>query len=140
MDLLDLKISFRENMVEDKELIFAGNNKFLNFVNGTSTIFKDEIYIKNNIDKLFDSLIKTIQNKQLEKYRIMKIFGQQFELVNRLDEIINNWIFIRGIIGKYRYSLKYNAKSFEMVISKFKLMYEQEQKFFVDLYLYLNKF
>lgn len=125
---------FFENLQKNKESIYISLENLKLFTEDFKQIVFDELLLKNNVEDLLNALNGIINNKNLERYSILKIFGSKLNSINLCESIINNWGFIRGIIGKYKISSQYNLKSFEKSIEKLIDIYDLECRWYDNLF------
>ncbi len=130
---------FSENLQENKKAINNGIEALKLFTADFKQIVLEESLLKNNIDDLLNTFNVIINNKNLERYCILKTFSSKLNSINLCESIINNWSFIRGIIGKYKLSSQYNLKSFEKSIEKLKEIYDLECRWYDSLFSSYNQ-
>lgn len=92
--------------------------EYLDYLNCNKEIFENNLKeFKNNIpefincitnydnlENVIDQLNNIIQEKNKEKYILITLFQDFKELNILVEKIINEWIIIRGIIAKMKYS------------------------------------
>jgi len=131
---------FVEKANEHKSFIFDSLNSIKIFTKDLIA-FCDE---RERLASLSDSQIRMFNRvmsaKIVETYALSCAFGERINIVlQRSDEIINNWNFARGVITKFKYSSVYNEKSFRNAFSKLEQIYDMEyenQKFlFKNIYV-----
>jgi len=125
---------FFENLQENRKAIYNGIENIKLFTGDYKKMVFDEMALKNNVDSLLDSLNRLVGNKNLERYYILKLLDSKLSSIELCNAIINDWNFIRSIIGKYQLTLKYNLKSFEKTIEKLIEIYELEYQWYDSLF------
>jgi hypothetical protein len=90
----------------------------------------EEPVLKNSVDTLINTITSVLDSKNIERYCILKFFGEMDINIKLCDSIIANWSFIRGIIIKYKYSKIYNRTHFEKSLNKLREIYELEHKWY----------
>ena len=126
--------AFYENLQENKKTLYNGIEDLKLFINDYRHIVFEESLLKKNVDDLLNAFNGIINNKNLERYCVLKIFNSNYNSINLCESIINSWSFIRGIIGKYKFSSQYNLKSFEKSIEKLNEIYDLECRWYDSLF------
>lgn len=126
--------------MKKKEIILNGLEYIKNFTEDFKHVTSDELSLSKNIDSLLSILNNVLKYKDIERYRILKIFGSQMpDMTNLLETIINILSFIRGVSGKFKYSSKYTQKSFCISADKLDLIYQLEYQYHEALFSFLNQ-
>lgn len=80
-------------------------NNLIEFKNNIPE-FMNHITYFDNLDYVIDQLNNIIEEKNKEKYILITLFNDFKEINILIEKIINEWIIIRGIIAKMKYSNK----------------------------------
>ncbi|MBD7913069.1 hypothetical protein [Clostridium cibarium] len=127
---------FRSNMLKNKELML-NNTEVLKHINSNlNEILAEESGIDKNINELLESFFFIIVIKKTEKYRIQKLFGDEFFLVDPLDKIIKEWEKIKIKIIKYNSIRNIKVKTMFNHINK---IYVLESYYNKELFNYIEK-
>lgn len=134
----DYKLIFTDNLKKYEDEISLSLNNIL--------LLKKELYTSagsTNFASYFSSLLSSLNDivnrKKIQKYSLQHIFDLTDSLVKNLDETINIWSIIRGIIGKYVLMSKFNVSTLEKAAAKLDSIYEAEQSFHHYLFDFIKK-
>ena len=128
------------NNILRKELeITQGLNNIKYYSESIKNIFFDISALNLNVDNLLDNLNKIVNYKNAQRYTLLKAFKPEPEIILLLESIISCWSFVRGIIGKYKFSGIYDVKSFSLSIEKIIRIYSLEQEYYDKLFSFYKK-
>lgn len=125
---------FIENIKLHKEAILNGLDNLNNFSNKVYEITQNETELLENIDTLINIFNLIINCKEIEMYKITKLFGKEHELFRLLTKNIENANLVRSAIARYKYSNIYKKEVIELTINKFKNNYDLENKYYKYLF------
>lgn len=103
----------------DQEFVFLNEN-----------LFREKIH--PNLELYLNSLNDIIHSKKIERERALLLCNTN-NISKTLDEIINMWSIIRGLLWKYKLTNNYIDKNFEVLIDKFKEIIHKERKYIKEL-------
>lgn len=129
---------FINTMLDKIDEIYNGLEHLKFFKEFFSRHCFDEKWLKENADLLIDSFSKLINIKNAERYRISKVFGCHPEIITLIESITSDLNVARGIIGKFKFSFKYNPKSIYNTLSKLTAIYEKEIEYYNKLFAFLK--
>lgn len=128
-----------KNMVHEKENEASyGLEQLTVFSKLFKDILLDENLFKSKIDDLINSFNTIINIKQVEIFKLSRLFGQQHKLAMLQQEITQYWILIRAIIAKYKFSNIYNRESLETVLDKINMIINDENLYKQELNHFLK--
>lgn len=87
-----------------------------------------------NVDQIMDSLNNLINDKNIERYRFLKVFGDNKSYISSLDTAISCWNTVRAIITKYKYTETISRKSIDNIKLKLAEVKQYEYSSYNILY------
>lgn len=134
--VLQYILTFADNMREKKDLIYER----LNSLKAFSENIKEAVSSKSMLDENGEGLLKwlnaIINAKLAERYKIVKLFGEDAD-TEEVDSIIDNWNNIRANVGRYIYAGIYKKNmcinSFNKLAQIKQLEYMHNDKLFLLL-------
>ncbi len=102
---------FSENMLKKKDTIFAGLETLKAFSEDFRHVVCCEPILIKNAEGILAGLNDLINAKQVERYRLNKLFGEGFGPLVLLDGIIDKWFSVRKVVAKYVFSSVYKEES-----------------------------
>jgi len=127
LDFESYKRTFVKNQKEKEKEVLSGLEKLRNFAKDFENIVLDEEALKGKVEDLTNSFNMIINAKQVEVYKIAKLLGEDHMLFKLQQEIVQNWMSIRAIVAKYKFSKIYKQNSFIPLFDKFNFILEDEQ-------------
>ncbi|MUG45276.1 hypothetical protein [Paenibacillus woosongensis] len=121
--------NFMIKMIQEKEFIVKGLEYLKAFILDYSRIVSDEGLLSENIEELYDTIHDIMFDKLTDKYRMLKLLNQDSEEITLLESIINRYIYIRAVLGRYKHTSIYNKKALIASINKLTPIYEYEVKY-----------
>ncbi|OPZ84680.1 MAG: hypothetical protein BWY74_04131 [Firmicutes bacterium ADurb.Bin419] len=70
-----------------------------------------------------------INTKQVERFRLDKLYGGTYDGIRILDEILDEWSEVRKVTAKFIYSSVYKKESFTYAVEKLKEIYKKEHRY-----------
>lgn len=124
-----LRNKYLQCMLENKALLFDSLRSLNDFIIdfGKTVMNQDELNRKT--DDYISSINFIIHSKQVEKYRIKYLFGNEKSLLDSLDRILEIWNQIRIYLGRYLYSGIYKKSSFSKSILFLDKLYAEENEY-----------
>ncbi len=101
----------------------------LTFAERFKLLINNGIQLQQNFEFILNGLNDIINAKQVEYYKITKLFDSEAEVINILQNILVKWQIIRSVIVKCIYTSQYNEKAFESVINNLEVVYELELQY-----------
>ncbi|WP_010250906.1 AMP-binding protein [Acetivibrio cellulolyticus] len=136
-ELKTYKHIFNANMINRKDGIFKGIYSMKDYCKDFENITGSEEMLEKHAESIFSGINNVINIKQVERYRLDKLYGETFEGIGMLDEILADWSEVRKMTAKYVYSSVYKKESFSYAVEKLKEIYEKEHQYNEVLFLYL---
>lgn len=100
-----------------------------------NSILKDEYGISKNINDLLEAFFFIIVMKKAEKYRIKILFGNKFNLLKIVDQIIKEWEKIKLLSIKYKEKKHINIAIMEKHLNA---IYDLEKSYYNELFGYFE--
>jgi hypothetical protein len=124
------KTDYIQNIKIKIDEIFEGLELVLEFGKNLKEIIYEERELIVKADNLLKQLNSIINAKQIDLFKVSRLFGAQNNLSLLLNEITQSWSLIRGIIAKYKYSSIYKKENFVTVNDRIQSIYELENNFY----------
>ncbi len=128
-DFNTYKRIFKTNMIDKKADILTGLESLKYYCKDFEKITGDIELLGKNAESIFNGINNVINIKQVERYRLDKLYGGIHNGVGMLDEIIDDWSEVRKAVAKYVYSSAYKKESFTYAIEKLKEIYQKEHRY-----------
>ena len=125
---------FKANILKQKEKILGGVELIKAYKEEFKKIILQESKVSSAMDDIIENINQIVNLKKVEKYRIMLLVNQQYGLGTLLDSIMDEWNYIRSILLKYKYSLKYLQQDLETCIASIQKIYETECRYNKSLF------
>jgi hypothetical protein len=129
---------FKLRMFENSNFIIESLNTIDKFSEHINNLYAANSLDMINIDSLLNLFNDLINNKNCEKYRLIKVFGSLIELLDLLELIISSWNTIRGIIVKYQFTNTLRTKSLEVLTRKLSDIKQFESNYYNIFFKYLR--
>ena len=129
---------FAGNMSCKKEDLFAGIETLKAYKRDFGHITCNRELLDKNAENMLTALNQAINIKQVERYRLDKLFGGHLKVLELLDEIAEKWEYIRKVVAKYIYSYVYDEGDFNAAAENIIQIYELEIRFNKELFSLLN--
>lgn len=81
------------------------------------------------VDDMVDMLNGIINAKQVERYRLSAVFGEEDELTTAFQQVISGWETVRKSVARYLYMRKYEAAMAEAIADRLQEIAGDEMKF-----------
>lgn len=134
--------SFYDHLGEQEQLIKRGISNIEQFTIDLESVVSNErdftCYFEENHEVLFEAFNTIIRNKEIEIYRLKKVFGS-IELTKNLEHVHNHWCIIRGMFWKYKFSNSYDVKFFRVILDRLNIISKNEHVFHESLFDCVNK-
>lgn len=127
-----LKI-FKDNVLLNKKEIINGINRLEIFSKSFEEMVNNEVSLKENAQDVVNVISNIINCKRVERYKLEKLLPAEYEMVNLMDIVIEEWSRIRKIVGKYLFSEIYKPNDIKKAITSIKEIVDLEN-------LYILKF
>jgi hypothetical protein len=115
-----------ENTYFKNSLIFEGVEVLKNFIDIYKEISLDEDLLEKNSQILLNNFNDIINTKNVEKYKVLKIFGTDSKHFKLTVEVGECWSYVRNALAKYQFSTVYDKEAFENSIIKLERIHELE--------------
>lgn len=93
----------------------------------------DNDLLKNHSQQLLKMCIDISNAKNVERYRMLKLFGDKIGETELMDEILHCWNKLRKTIAIYNYSSRYKYDAMMTSVDIFKKVIELEKQFILKL-------
>ncbi|WP_432409117.1 amino acid adenylation domain-containing protein [Wukongibacter sp. M2B1] len=132
------KSIFAHNMLNRKDTILQGLEYLVEFRDDFYEFTSNEETLRTYCSELLFTVNHIMLCKQVERFKLLKLLGHDNAFISYLDEIVDNWRFIRSVILKYFYSSKYKRRSLENLMSNLEKIYEIEKQYNKSLFEFLS--
>ncbi|BBH20596.1 hypothetical protein Back11_19410 [Paenibacillus baekrokdamisoli] len=133
--------SFIDTITSRKTDIFEGIATLRTFADNfedrvlNNNLFSD----KNMVEKINQQLNHFRVSKSVERYRLLKVFGEGNPAAALADELLEHWGYIAGVFGKCGNSEKLNKAYSDSITKKVKNLPELEERYFTSLFQVLEE-
>ncbi|MDP4181142.1 MAG: amino acid adenylation domain-containing protein [Bacillota bacterium] len=103
---------FSSNLKKKKEELYNGLEALEKYSNDFQRFISCEESLKDKAESLFSGLNNVINMKQVEKYRLERLYGFESNFINIIEEILVNFSEVRKVVAKYTYSSYYSKEEF----------------------------
>ncbi|MBB6631394.1 hypothetical protein [Clostridium algidicarnis] len=107
---------FKSNVLLNKEEIINGINRLQFFSKRFEEVVNNEVSLRKNTQDLVNVISNIINCKRVERYKLEKLLPTEYEMINLMDIVIEEWSSIRKIIGKYLFSGIYKPNDIKNAI------------------------
>jgi len=118
-----------KNTAIEKKLIYKRLESFKIFTEKYKQISIDENLLRENSSMLLKNFNDVINAKNVQKYELQQLFGIESEYFKLVNEICENWTYVRNVLARYQYTSVYKKEAFESSIKKLSDIYEIEQRY-----------
>lgn len=122
--------TYLSNILDKKDIIFRSLECLEQFGKEFKHIATNESVLNKNIDEILEGINNIINAKQVEKYKITWLFNREVECINLIEDIIENWMFIRRVVAKYKYSSLYKNRAFTASIDRLAQIIKFEYRYY----------
>ena len=124
---------FQQCMFENKTILTEGLHSLNYFIDNYSTVSLEQEELKHKSNYYLNSFNSIISSKQIEKYRVAHLFGNNSKLLSSVETVIESWSKVRVFLGKYLYSGVYDRNNF--LRSRFELekLFIEEENFIANI-------
>lgn len=102
--------TFAKNFRDHETVIAQSFGHLDRFIEAFSMIPQDSALLEENAGEMLSNMNEIINAKIVEKYKIESVFSADSKIAALINEIIDKWTYIRGVIAKYVYSSVYKQK------------------------------
>lgn len=128
--------NYIESFFETANFIVKGIEILDHFIISQEYLFLNEQLFRKkihpNLDLYLNSLNGIIHSKKIEKERAL-FMCNNVDIMKYLDEIINMWSIVRGLLWKYKITNVYVNESFHVLIYKLKKITDMEKLYYQAL-------
>ncbi|GEM_PF-1446662 len=128
-DLNTYKRIFMTNMIDKKADILSGLESLKYYYKDFEKITGSEELLRTNAESIFSGINNVINTKQVERFRLDKLYGGTYDGIRILDEILDEWSEVRKVTAKFIYSSVYKKESFTYAVEKLKEIYKKEHRY-----------
>ena len=122
-----------ENFVEKEEQFFYGLEQLKVFTGEFGELVSNELILNKEVDNLIKGFNKIINVKQVEIYKISRLFGEKNNIVKIQQECLEHWNLIRAVVAKYKYSNIYRIENFGKLGEILKTIYKIEKLYYRNI-------
>ncbi len=137
--LYDYIHRFKENMSGFKENLYARIESLKDYKRDFAYITGCRELLDRNIEGMLSALNQAINIKQVEIYRMNKLYDGHLKLLELLEQILMKWEYIRKVIAKYLYSSVYKEETFSSATETIEQIYNLEIQFNMELFNLLSQ-
>ncbi|NDI34213.1 beta-ketoacyl synthase N-terminal-like domain-containing protein [Chengkuizengella sediminis] len=130
---------FLDSLLTQKDKIYESLEIINLFRHSFKQKTSSEAELKQNLDELIEFLNEVINAKQVEKYRFTKLFHKGSEVINRLEQMIKKWDFIRKGVVRFMYLPVYKSESFAFCYEKLTEIVTDEKQLYELLHVELEQ-
>lgn len=123
------KQQFIHNILNNKNILHDSMDNLTRFSNEFAQVIVNENSLCEEAEQLMKTLNNIINSKKVEKFRCERMFESEHNLISLIEEMIEEWGELRGIVGKFLYSSKYNQKACERSLDTLKNVVMIEKNF-----------
>lgn len=91
------------------------------------------------VDGFLRVLFNLVNCKQSDKYRLIKLFSPNYEILNRLEMIVSAWAYIRATITRLRTPSPSGEKLFASIPGKLAQLCRLESQFQEEFFALIDK-
>lgn len=124
-----------QNFRHRREKVLNGLECLKVFTSEFTEAISDEQKIKKSAENIVNLLSSVILSKQSEYYRNSRLMKNHPELHEALNQSLDNWNFIRAVIGKYLYTSKYKKDDMQACIEMLNSIYRLENSYYEKLFI-----
>ncbi|WP_297418088.1 hypothetical protein [Clostridium sp.] len=118
--------TFKSNLLLKKQEIVCGINSLENFSKSLEEIVLKETVLKDKAEDILNIINNIINCKRVEQYKMNILYCENYEIINLIDLILEEWNRLRKVIVKYLVSGVYKVKDIEKAIESIKEIVELE--------------
>lgn len=130
---------YKKNIINNIQLITDSLQNIMKFKIEFEEIISDEARLNVGLEGLLVVLENIVNAKYAERYKILTLLGEQVDCLLILEEIIENWQFIKTVIEKYRFSQIFRYKSLRSCTDKIEDIYRLEHQYYDRFLLLFGK-
>jgi hypothetical protein len=127
------KTVYVENIKNNKSIILQSFDHLNRFIEAFSVISQDNTLLEIYAEELLNNLNEIINAKRVEKYKIENLFALESETLGIINEIIDRWTFMRGVIAKYVYSNIYKKEALLTCVEKLQNISKLEEELYISI-------
>lgn len=121
---------YTDNINTNKHEIIRSLSELNEFITDYEVKIADQEHMNNHVFDLLNGFNQIINTKRVQFYTIKELFGQHSQFTGIIGEIVEAWVYIRGIIAKCYYSSIYRENSLIQSIEQLHIINELEYKLF----------
>ncbi len=122
--------SFQENLVGRREIIEKSLENLKLFIDEYKQMALSEILMKQVSERVLMCFTNIMNIKRVEKYATEKLFKEDRQVYELVDNILIAWNHARLILAKYVYSLRYTPDTFNHIIESLHEVYRNEHRYY----------
>lgn len=130
--------SYKINILGKMGDILDGLDFLKEFTHNIKKILCDEEVLKSEANLLISNLNIIISSKQVERYKIARLFKDDFNLRELICKIIDLWISLRNVLIKYTYTYVYYKHKFCLIAEQMDDICNLENEYFKKVFEYLQ--